>query len=364
MDDFVLTPTNTIEIPGFSSLLDGIEPTNTPIGIEDIANAELYESYYSSGIRFAIDNDRRFTDLKKTLYVAISESKNETMVLESFSDFFAGVHDIIMKVIKFIQSIAERFLTALMKFVNSEKYLTKHKKDFDSFRSSDEFKFMGFNYTFSDYIPSTQAITNTADFFSDLSGMKELNLVQVRGVNSAISFEDDYDKFRGDILNTTPMSASEYDEELFKVYRDGEMDTKELDADRALVMKSKDRFFSYSKTKSRVEKNVRDVRTAYNDMEKSIKNVVGNYGGINVAAFSSIMPTTSYNIPENIPADVQNALNTYMNNKCTELQEFTNIHILAFTAKLDAMSECYKQDKNILYTALSRIQRTDGARRE
>ena len=100
MDDFVLTPTNTIEIPGFSSLLDGIEPTNTPIGIEDIANAELYESYYSSGIRFAIDNDRHFTDLKKTLYVAISESKNETMVLESFSDFFAGVHDIIMKVFK------------------------------------------------------------------------------------------------------------------------------------------------------------------------------------------------------------------------------------------------------------------------
>jgi len=364
MDDFILTPTNTIDIPGFSSLLDDIEPTNTPMGIEDIANAELYESYYSSGIKFAIDSDRHFNDLKKTLYVAISESKNETMVLESFNDFFAGVHDIIMKVIKFIQSIAERFLTALMKFINSEKYLVKHKKDFDSFKSSDEFKFMGFNYTFNDYIPSTQAITDTADFFSDLSGIGELNLIQVRGVNNAINFEDAYDNFRGSILNTTPISASEYDEELFKIYRDGEMDTKELDADRAVIMKSKDRFFSYSKTKNKVESDVRSVRTSYNELEKRIKDVVGNYGGINVAAFNSIMPTTSYAVPASIPADVQNALNIYMKNKCTELQEFTNIHILAFTAKLDAMSECYKQDKNILYTALSRIQRTDSARRE
>lgn len=359
MDDFVLTPTNTIDIPGFSSLLDDVEPTNNPIGIEDIANSELYESYYSNAIKFAIDNDRHFNDLKKTLYVAISESKNEYAILESFNDFFAGVHDIIMKVIKFIQSIAERFATALMKFVNSDKYLLKHKKDFDKYESSYDFKFTGFNYTFNDNIPSTQAVSDSAILFKGLNGIEKLDVVQVRGINNAINFEDDYNKFRGDILNKEPISASEYDEELFKIFRDGEMNTKEIDANKSLVMESKDRYFSYSETKSKIEGNVREIKSAYNDVERNIKDVVGNYGGINIAAFNNLIPSATFDTTS-IPVEVQNLLNIYMKNKCTELQEYTNIHILAFTAKLDAISECYKQDRNILYTALAKIHNVNG----
>ena len=57
-------------------------------------------------------------------------------------------------------------------------------------------------------------------------------------------------------------------------------------------------------------------------------------------------------------------LDSYVKIKIDQIQEYSNIHTLAFAAKLDAMKECAKQDRNTLYTALSRIQRTDNRRKD
>ena len=54
----------------------------------------------------------------------------------------------------------------------------------------------------------------------------------------------------------------------------------------------------------------------------------------------------------------------YTKIKVDQITEFSNIHTLAFSAKLDALKESYKQDRALLYTALLKVQRTDNARKE
>ena len=63
-------------------------------------------------------------------------------------------------------------------------------------------------------------------------------------------------------------------------------------------------------------------------------------------------------------ADLMYKLDLYTKAKVDQITEFSNIHTLAFSAKLDALKESYKQDRALLYTALLKIQRTDSARKE
>ena len=49
-------------------------------------------------------------------------------------------------------------------------------------------------------------------------------------------------------------------------------------------------------------------------------------------------------------------LDTYVKAKVDQITEYSNIHTLAYSAKLDALKDCFKQDKTILYKALYRIK--------
>ena len=63
-------------------------------------------------------------------------------------------------------------------------------------------------------------------------------------------------------------------------------------------------------------------------------------------------------------SEVMSAFDIYVKAKVDQIQEYSNIHTMAFAAKIDALSEAYRQDKVTLYTALARIQRTDKKREE
>ena len=64
-------------------------------------------------------------------------------------------------------------------------------------------------------------------------------------------------------------------------------------------------------------------------------------------------PTSSIKISN----DTSIVLNNYINAKCTQIVEISNIHSLAFAAKLEAEKQAFKQSKEILYKALSKIQK-------
>lgn len=48
-------------------------------------------------------------------------------------------------------------------------------------------------------------------------------------------------------------------------------------------------------------------------------------------------------------------LNNYMKVQSAKVNEMCTIHTQAFTAKLEAAKDCFKQDKKILYKALNKI---------
>ena len=89
--------------------------------------------------------------------------------------------------------------------------------------------------------------------------------------------------------------------------------------------------------------------------------VMASGSGYFIAIPTNLSVDTS--VGTNVPGDLLIQLDVYTKNKVDEIQEISNIHALAFSAKLDALKCCYKQDRALLYTALSKVQRTDSKRR-
>lgn len=376
---FGYAPTTTVNLSGFDVLsLDAVE--DPLINVNKLATLDLEESYTIMACDFLKECNNEIANHKIALYKSISESAgNYGVVLESFSDFFVKIKDIIDKFLKFIKSLFNKFITTLMKFVSSDKYITKHKKDFNKFKEADEFEFDGYEYSFVPNIPKSNAILEfNNNLFSDLYGdkNKQLTLVSVRDVVRNIDFEDYYDNFRAKVLgnDTGKIYINDFSEECFKIFRSGDLDTKNMDITSIQVRQSLNRFLDYKKTKSAVERDQKNIEHDYEQVKKDMQNVVKRNGDLSVAAFVNSLPsdngitqvdgTNTTNMGMNLTSDFMAQIDMYVKAKVDQIQECSNIHVLAFSAKLDALKECYKQDRNILYTALGRIMRTDNARKE
>jgi hypothetical protein len=378
MDVCGYTPTNTLANATFDMLkMDAVE--DPLINVNKLATMDFEESYFLSAVEFVNECMNDYTTSKMVLYRKISESTTEGMVLESFSDFFTSVKNIIDKFLKFIKSLFERFLTTLNSLVNSDKYLNKHKKDLDNFKSTDNFTMKGYKYTFQDNIPSpSTGLEFSKELLSGLYASSDKGYLTVEDVKTAIAnlnLDAEYDAFRATVIGRDgeTISVSDFSEELFRVFRNDELDTEDIEVDASYVRQAKARFFDYSKTKSAVERQRKAVEDNYKKLEKQVKEISTVNGNLNPSAFIERLPdSTGANQVDSksittsgfLSAEFMTQVDIYVKSKVDQIQEYSNIHALAYSAKLDAIKESYKQDKATLYTALSKIQRTDNARKE
>ena len=194
-----------------------------------------------------------------------------------------------------------------------------------------------------------------------------------------LNLDDKYCEYRAEVLGkqkTDKIYQNDYSDELFKIFRDGEMTTDTIEVDYAYLRMVVDRFFDYKKIKNNVDKQYKKVEKDYKELEKQIKEITSGkdltYGNImdrlpdgynnlyydNNGARTLIDKTTNVAVNK----DIISSLDSYVKTKVEEVQECSNIHALAFSAKLDALKECNRQDRNTLYLALSRIQRTQPKR--
>ena len=371
------TPVNTFANATFDVLkMDAVE--DPLINVNKLATMDFEESYFLMAVDFVRESMNDYTDSKIRLYKAISEATSDQVVLESFSDFFTSVKNIIDKFLKFIKSLFERFLNTLASIVNSDKYLNKHKKDLDKFKSTDEFTMMGYKYTFQDNIPSASAALEfSRNLLGDelYSGTGALTVEDVKSAIQNMNLDALYDAFRAEVIGQSSknISASDFSEELFRVFRNDELDTEQLEIDATYVRQAKERYFGYAKEKSNVERQRKAIDQAYRNIEKQVKEIVSNNGNLNKAAFISKLPDSTNvrdiddkNVTTSgmLTAEFMTQIDIYVKAKIDMIQEYSNIHALAFSAKLDALKDSYKQDKATLYTALSKIMRTDNARKE
>ena len=375
MSDFDLKPTNTLAMASLDALKnEGLEDPKINSNISKLATLDLDESYMIKTINFINESNREFTDSKITLYKALSESAGEQgVILESFSDFFSKVKDIIDKFLAFMKSLFSRFITQLMSMVNSDKYIKKHKDDLRSFGAGDEFDIDGYNFTFSPGIPKVEPMMGfNSDLFEDLYNATvdgKINSTKMKSANSSISYTDSYDQLRASVIGKdgTSIYAEDFAEELFKVFRDDDMSTSDITIDSSKVNESLRRFTDYKKTKSIVEKDNKEIQKKYDDLKKQVKEITKRNGDLEKTVFDTRMANSNITLDDSlsgttIPGDLLTQIDVYTKKKVDQIQEVSNIHALAFSAKLDALKCCYKQDRAILYTALSKVQRTDAKR--
>ena len=376
MDNTTLIPTNTMSTTSFDVLtLDGID--DPLISINKLATLDLDECYFATAVNFIKEANQNIVDAKKDLYKSISEATDQYVVLESFSDFFSKINDIINKFIQFIKSLVARFITHIQKLIKSDKYINSHKKEFDKFKDTDKFTMNGYTYTFDPNIPAAAASVNfNKDLFEDLYNSSKDFDFSVEGINAAIANMNNnevYDEFRGNVLQKDyDISIGEWDTELFKVFRNDDLDTSEIEVDSTLVHKTLNRFATFNSYKKQVEADQKRIQNDYENVKKQVKEIVRGNGNLNMSAFIERMPQdmkadikrNNYTNQGIITGDLMYKLDLYTKIKVDQITEFSNIHTLAFSAKLDALKESYKQDRALLYTALLKVQRTDNARKE
>ena len=376
----VFKPTNTLANTSFDVLtMDGID--DPLINVNKLGTLDLEESYFATAVAFVNETNREIVETKQNLYRSISEATTQFVVLESFSDFFSKVAEIINKFIKFIKSLAARFLTHMNKIINSDKYINSHKKDFKDFRDSDKFTMNGYVYTFNPNVPVAAAsVSFNSSLFEDLYDASGYVDLTPRGVDSAISkidIEDSCDEFRATVLGqSSPISVGDFDTELFKVFRNDSLDTEEIEVDSLEVSKALSRFTDFSNMKKQITSDQTRIERDYEQVKKQVKDLTKRNGDLNLSAFIDRLPEDMRKAVKkergssdnqqgfSMSGDLMYKLDLYTKTKVDQITEFSNIHTLAFSAKLDALKESYKQDRALLYTALLKIQRTDGARKE
>ena len=383
-DLYGFTPSNTMGSVTFDVLnYDGIE--DPLIDTNRLATLDLEECYFKSAVDFITESNKEFTNSKITLYNKILETTSTTVIHESFSDFFVKVKEIINKFLKFIKSLFQRFLTQLARIIGSDKYLEKHKKDFDKFKDGDKFKIDGYKYTFSDNIPVPNALVqynfdlfdHLLDFEDDTPTNKMITVEDISKARTDLSdrLTDYYNDFRGRVLAKEDQKIYEvdYSDALFKVFRDDSTTTEIIDIDRSTIRLVIDRYFKFNKMQEYTNKQYKAIESAYKKVEEQIKDLVKRNGDLSYKVFVDRLPAgsdtrISYTSDKNndtgvaMASDVLTQLDMYVKVKTEQIQECSNIHTLAFAAKLDALKECAKQDKETLYKALSRVQRTDAKR--
>lgn len=362
-------------------------------------------SFVQEGYNFILDMRQNYIDAEKTFYENVLGSYgDDEIITESFSGFFDKIKEIIHKFIEWIKKIFKQFVLKMNSLFSSEKYIKKHHKLLSKFGYNDEFEFKGYEFTYIEdsTMPAANALSaftsttqgqNYFDTWYDADNNKN-NLDMSAGTESERknqtdklnakldtkltdlqdNLEDFYDKFRGLVINKSneKFDSSEFPEELFRVFRNDDNEPSSITIDSGFVTEAYRRFDKYKDTVKAIEKTQKEMIKDYEALEKYLDKLVklnkadkqmtlGIYDAMpNTFGATQIgtMITGNINTMNNrkvYDSSTFDKLNNYMKVQSAKVNEMCTIHTQAFTAKLEAAKDCFKQDKKILYKALNKI---------
>lgn len=392
-------------------------------------NAIQEYSFIQDGYDAILEMNAMYCGAEREFYSRILGSYGDDYIInEGFSDFFDSIKKIIKKFIEWIKKIFKEFVAKLAALVNSDKYIKKHKNLLNKFSSEDEFEFQGFNFTHvaDDGIPLSDAVKmfqgddndfhkafnddyydalnfdvifgtagdatgyyNTStmkgpnwDSYTELEdgddAIKTARNNETERINREIDkmrenisdkASDFRDKFRAYVIGKSgseSYDSTEFNEELFKVFRNDETTTEDITIDYNFVQDAYRRFDKYKDVTKAIEKKKNEMVKNYEDLEKHLDKMIkynkstykvdyDTNGGKEYT--SSVLNGTSFTKNNKIiyaqsTADkMQSLLKVYS----TRVNDMCQIHTQAFTAKLEACKDCFKQDKQILNKAIQKV---------
>ena len=337
-------------------------------------NTNMNESYFLSALKFLAETKQELRENSKVLYKSILESENNSEVInESFANFTSKVKQIIDKFIEFIKSVFAKFITFLNSIVKSDKYLIKHKKDFTNFTADHEFNFDGYVFTFDQDVPKTGMVEAewSKDFLEISFNMEDAKNAAGDKIEFAEYLDNlytelcnklensYYNTFRAAVLGETrDIASDDYAAELFSRFRNGTSDKENITVDSRYVTAAYNRFEGYEKSKNIAKKTQTDLEKEYKALKNSINGLIAKTD--KKATVSGMYKSTKYAVDgdtlEFTDIKVIEKMDKFIKLKVEQVNQMSTIHLLAFTAKLDAMKDCFMQDKTVLYKALSRAQ--------
>lgn len=339
-------------------------------------------SFFEAALVSITENRNISMDIQHRFYKDILEAGNDTaLVMEATNGLIDGIKTIIDKFIAFIKKIVTKFITNMKSIVKSDKYIKKYKDRFNDFSYENEFEMSIYKYTHiqDDSFPNLNAynVYKTNDFSKAASVTDDIVKYSAQVYDDFVAGLDDwYDKFRGVVLtdtngdqigaNVQSYTSAEFSKELRERFRNGESSPTNTTITSTEVREAYDRFESYEKTISHIEKMKKKLERQYTDIKKDIKNLTAAYGedwsgerGLigNFESDKASKYSTDYNDPDT-KKKVDANITSFIKAKTEQIDKMCQIHSMAFSAKLDACKEAYAQDKALLYKALKQINKT------
>lgn len=344
-----------------------LESTNNASNVKELTNYKdetLKDSYFYETIQFCESLNEDYNSANKIFYKAVLESgDSDTLITEAFDGFIDKIKSILKKILEFIKRLWNRFITALNKFIGSKSFLKKHLDDLKNFTSEDEFDYDGFIFTIPENVPTNNVI-------SDLYKNTVIDDTIIKAGYSKVSEKyeklknildtDWYDMARAKILGDSGrVYESDYSDRLFEKFRDGADEKSSITVTSSIVDNCKTAFTKYESRKSETEKTKRRIENEYKDIadkyEKSLSLIDGikykySYTIDNKAKSSNFVDDDSKG------NSVKSILDQYAKLKASQVRKLSDIHLLAFSAKLDALKDEEKQSIYILYKALAKVK--------
>ena len=343
------------------------------------------KSFFLETLEYLSEMNLEYHEATRKFYSVMAESAGTNtdvrVIHEGFGDFFDTIKKIVDKFLDFIKSLFMRFLTMLNNLIGRDKYILNHKDELSRFTSIHEFDITGYVFTINSSIPVIEAKASfESDFVFDLAsdnddklsfaaanrpnGASRLDAIKAASKTLSRNLEDDtwYDNFRGQVLNQSiPISRDDFADKLFSEFRNGESISEEITVTNYEVTAALRRFKDSKSDIDKAKKLKSKIDSEYNSVKKSVEKMVtvNRTSGVNTGTFDSSLSAANTSSP--LTGDEIMAMDIFTKAKATQIQEMSNIHAIAFAAKLDAMTDCYKQDKNVLFKALSRVQSTKEA---
>lgn len=336
-----------------------------------LERGSIKETYLYSTINFLTENRKEYIGYNKELYRSITECSNHVMLNESFSDYYGKIKNMIDKFINFIKSLFKRFITAINKFIGSDKYLKSHKKELYLFDQNDEFDYKGYTFTFDPAIPVIEPLAQYNGEFvglkdSDLSISDEKKLLNhLADIRAKLASEldgDFYDLLRGEILGreNTRIDESDFLDELFVTFRNGYDSPIGLTIDRGALSDILVAYEGSEKLLKDVKKLKDTIEKEYTTIKKQIENIIYRNKDRDIAG-TGLIVDDNYNAITNKKITVSDKaitqLDMYIKLKVSQVEKMSAIHSIAFSSKLDAINASVKQNRAILYKALSTVQK-------
>ena len=324
------------------------------------------ESYISSVFTYLTEMYNEYREADKEFYRSLYEANSMVAINESFADFFSKIKDVLNKFLKYIKSLFDRFNTTLHRMIGSDKYLLKNEETLNKFNTDCEFEYDGYTFTISELISELDTHVNFEGLldidWKSIGKNDKDNKKLIKGKLDELknALENDYyDDVRAGVLGLKdPIRESDYTDELFKIFRDGDNNSHIFTVTSSVVRTS----YTGLKDYKNIESNVKNKKREIEDKYKKIQNRVDKMINVTLKDKRYQVSVDGYNDDLDLDNETMQQLNLYVKLVTEQVIKMTTIHSLAFSYKLDALKDKMMQDKKILYIAMNKVLKDKNIR--